>query len=277
MFMATKKSASTVKKKPVAKKASAPVAKTTKVTTVKTVAAPRPAKAFSFSRSPVLAGSIAEFLGTFLLAAIVLATQGSAIMVFFALITIVLVVGSVSGAYVNPLLTVGAWATKRLSHVRAGSYLVAQVLGALMALVVVNGFVSAAPQAANQASNMFAQQGPSLFKASALVEGKEWYVLAAELLGSTIFAFAVAAAVRERSRAATAVGVGGGLLVALVVSTYCVSAIGMGGSILNPAIAASVQALSWKVWPIMIYVVTPLIGGVLGFMLQDMLHDESKV
>ncbi len=273
--MATKKSASTVKKKPVAKKASAPVAKTTtKVTTVRAAAAPR-RKAFSFSSSPVLAASIAEFVGTFLLAAIVLSSQGSAIVVFFALMAIVLAVGAISGAYVNPLLTVGAWATRRLSNVRAASYLVAQVLGAMMALVVVNGFVSAAPQVSGQ-SAMFGQQGASLFKASALVEGKEWYVLAAELLGAVIFAFAVAAAARETSRTAKAFGVAGGLLVALVVATYCVSTVGMGGAILNPAVAAAVQALSWKVWPIMIYVVTPLIGGILGFMLHDMISEESR-
>ena len=276
MFMATKKSASTVKKKPVAKKASASVAKTTKVTTVRTVSAPARAKAFSFSRSPVLAGSIAEFVGTFLLAAIVLATQGSAIMVFFALIAIVLAVGSISGAYVNPLLTVGAWATRRLSHVRAASYIVAQVLGALMALVVVNGFISAAPQATSQTA-MFGQQGATLFKAGAIAEGKEWYVLAAELLGAVIFSFAVAAAVREKSRGATAVGVAGGLLLALVISTYCISAVNTGGgAVVNPAIAAAIQAISFKVWPIMIYVVTPLIGGIVGFMLHDMLRDEAS-
>lgn len=275
--MATKKSASTVKKKPVAKKASAPVAKTTtKVTTVRAAAAPRRRVAFSFSSSPVLAASIAEFVGTFLLTAVVLSSQGSAIVVFFALMAIVLAVGAISGAYVNPLLTVGAWATRRLSNVRAASYLVAQVLGAMMALVVVNGFVSAAPQVSQQ-SAMFGQQSATLFKASALVEGKEWYVLAAELLGATIFAFAVAAAARETSRTAKAFGVAGGLLVALVVATYCVSTIGMGGAILNPAVAGAVQALAWKVWPIMIYVVTPLIGGILGFMLHDMISEESRV
>ena len=124
----------------------------------------------------MLAASIAEFVGTFMLAAVVLSTQGSAIVVFFALMAIVFAVGAVSGAYVNPLLTVGAWATKRISHVRAASYLVAQVLGAMMALVVVNGFVSAAPVASTQ-SALMGQQGATLFKVSALVEGKEWYIL----------------------------------------------------------------------------------------------------
>lgn len=272
--MATKKSASTAKKKPVAKKATASVANTTKVTTVKAVSTSKKSGAFSFTRSPIMAASIAEFIGTFLLAAVVLSTQGSPIFVFFALIAIVISVGAVSGAYVNPLLTVGAWATRRISHVRAGGYLAAQVLGAMMALVVVNGFLSAASQQA-QPTSIFGQQGPTLFKATALVADKEWYILAAELLGSVIFAFAVAAAVRERSRITSAFGISGGLFVALVISTYCVTAVGMTGTILNPAIAAAVQALSWNVWPIMIYAVSPLIGGIVGFMLYDLVRSEA--
>lgn len=272
-MMATKKSASTTKKKPVAKKASASVA-TTKVTTVKASNADRRARVFSFGRSPILTASIAEFIGTFLLTAVVLSTQGSAIVVFFAVVAIVLAVGAVSGSYINPLLTVGAWATKRISHARAGSYLVAQVLGAMMALVVVNGFVSAAPQVSEQ-NAMLGQQSAVIFKASAIVEGKEWFVLAAELLGALVFAFAFAAAVRERSRVARSFGIGGGLLVALVISTYCVSVVGMSGTILNPAVATAMQAFSWDLWPILIYAITPLVGGVLGFALNDLLNNES--
>ncbi len=275
--MATKKSASTARKKPVAKKATAPVATTTKITTVKATSTSQRSGLFTLGGSPILAASIAEFVGTFLLTAVILSTQGQAVVVFFALIAIVLAVGAISGAYVNPLLTVGAWATRRISRLRAGGYLVAQVLGALMALVVVNAFVAAAPQPAASQNPMMSQQGATLFKASQLVEGKEWFVLSAELLGAIIFAFAVAAATREKNRAAAALGIGGGLFVALVVSTYCVSTVGMGGTIVNPAVAAALQAISWKVWPIMIYVITPLIGGVVGFFLHDMIADESGV
>src|SRR5690349_7463396 len=102
--MATKKSASTakkpVKKGPVAKKT------TTKVTKVKAASATSSAAAatsrsarFSFSRSPLLAASIAEFIGTFLLAAVVLSAQNQPLFVMVGLAALVLTVGGVSGAH----------------------------------------------------------------------------------------------------------------------------------------------------------------------------------
>lgn len=152
----------------------------------------------------------------------------------------------------------------------------AQVLGALMALVVINAFVTSAPEVSQQAQ-MMGQQTASVFKLAAVPDGKDWLVLAAELLGTTIFGFAVAAATRERSRIAAAFGVGGGLFVGLAVAGYAVSVIGVNGAVLNPAIAASVQALSWNWWAVFIYVVAPMVGAVIGFALRDLIANESEV
>lgn len=275
--MATKKTTAAAKKRTTTKKASPAAAKTTtKVTTVQAAAVSTKKKsdAFSFSRSPLLAASIAEFVGTFLLAAVVLAASGSAIVVFFALTVIVLAVGSVSGSYLNPALTIGAWATRRVSAVRAVSYLVAQVLGALLALVVLNAFVSAAPEVSQQAQ-MYGQTSATIFKLTATPEGKEWIVLASELLGTAIFGFAVAAATRERNRVAAAFGIGGGLFLGLAIAGYAVSVINVNGAVLNPAIAGTVQALSWNWWSIFIYIVAPIVGAVIGFALRDLIATEA--
>jgi len=142
--MATKKAASTSKKS-AAKKA----ATTTKVTTVKAVES-RPAveasttskKSFrlNINRRPLIAALIAEFVGTFIFAGTVVASQGQPILVMFALVGVVLGIGILSGAYVNPALTVAAWVTRRISAVRALGFIVAQVLGAMLALVVLNAY-----------------------------------------------------------------------------------------------------------------------------------------
>lgn len=273
--MATKKTASTAKKKSATTKKSAPVAKKT-TTTVKTVSATsRVSKKFSFSRSPLLAASVAEFVGTFLFAAVVLTVSGQPLFILFGLMAIVLTIGAVSGAHVNPLLTVGAWATKRISGARAISYIVAQVLGALMALVVLNAFIGAAPEVSSQAA-AYGQTGPQLFKAAAIPDNKQWIVLASELLGSTIFAFAVASAMRAgRDRVAAALTVGGGLYVGLLVAGTAASYVSA-SAILNPAVAAALQAITWDLWPIMIYALAPLVGGVIGFALNDLVYSESE-
>ena len=276
--MATKTTASTAKKKSTTKK-SAPVAKKT-TTTVKTVSASSRlngvSQKFNFSRSPLLAASVAEFIGTFLLAAVVMTVSGQPLFVLFGLMAVVLTIGAISGAHVNPLLTVGAWATKRVSGTRAVSYLVAQVLGALMALVVMNAFIGAAPDVSSQAAAM-GQAGPTLFKAAAIPDGKQWVVMATELLGSTIFAFAVASAMRAgRDRVAAGLTIGGSFYVALLISGTAASYVGA-NAIMNPAVAGALQAVKWELWPIMVYVLAPLVGGVLGFALNDLLTSEAEV
>ena len=273
--MATKKSATTAKK-PAKKPASVAKKTTTKVTTVK--AAPATAAAarkFSFSRSPLLGASVAEFIGTFLLAGVILAASGQPLFVLFGLMAVVLTIGGLSGAHLNPALTVGALATRRITLVRAVCYVVAQVLGALMALVVMNAFVSAAPAVSAEAA-AFGQTAPEVYKIAALAEGKEWVILAAELLGSVILAFAVAAGLRlGRGNVAHALTYAGGLYVAILVAGTGAQYVGS-SAVMNPAVAASLQALQFELWPLMVYVLTPLVGGVLGFALNDLVAAESN-
>lgn len=273
--MATKKSATTAKK-PAKKPASVAKKTTTKVTTVK--AAPAKAVAaskFSFSRSPLLGASVAEFIGTFLLAGVILAASGQPLFVLFGLMAVVLTIGGLSGAHLNPALTIGALATRRINLVRAVCYVVAQVLGALMALVVMNAFVSAAPAVSAEAA-AFGQTAPEVYKVAALAEGKEWVILAAELLGSVILAFAVAAGLRlGRGTVAHALTYAGGLYVAILVAGTGAQYVGS-SAVMNPAVAASLQALQFELWPLMVYVLTPLVGGVLGFALNDLVAAESN-
>lgn len=274
--MATKKSTSAAKKATV-KKSTTSTPTTTKVTTVKAVEAPKKvaAKSFSFVRSPIVGAAVAELIGTFLLASAVIAGQGQPIIVMFALIGIVLAIGAFSGAHVNPLLTVGAWATRKITGVRALAYVVAQALGALLALGTLTWFVQQAP-AASQQLGMLGQGAAELFKAGTIPEGKEWAILLAELIGATIFAFAVASASRIREKSAAALAVGIGLFLALIISGSAAVLVG-GGTIVNPAVAIALQAYSGikDVWPIAIYALIPLIGGVIGFALNDVINRET--
>lgn len=280
--MATKKAASNAKKsttkKPIAKKQT-----TTNVTTVKAVEA-RPAMQatstskksvrFSLARTPLIGALIAEFIGTFVFAAAVVAGQGQPILVFFALVGVVLAVGAISGSYVNPALTIGAWVTRRMSGLRALGYIVAQVLGAMLALVILNAYVHAAPAAS---PNDMYGGAAQLFKAAALPEGKEWYLFFSEFIGTLVFGFAVAGATREkRERTAAAFTIGLGIFIGLMVAGSAAALIG-GTAILNPAVAVSLQAISFaSVWPILVYVVGSALGAVIGFILYDLLRGAEE-
>lgn len=278
--MATKKAASNAKKSQ-NKNATAAKQTSTKVTTVKAVesrpvvrdAAVGSRRSFNFSRRPLVAALIAEFVGTFIFAATVIASQGQPILVFFALVGVVLAVGTLSRAYVNPALTIAAWVTRRMSALRALAYIVAQVLGAMLALVVLNAYVGNA--AAPSSMDLYGS-GAQLFKASALPEGKEWLVLLAEVLGTAIFGFAVANATREkRDRTAAAFTVGIGVFLGLMVAGSAAAFIG-GSAILNPAVAVALQVNFMNVWTLAVYALGSTLGAVIGFALYDLLRTAEE-
>lgn len=271
--MATKKAASSAKK--TAPKAAAKKQKTN-VTTVKAVES-RPAvatsvksKKFGLNRTPLVAALIAEFIGTFIFAASIMAVQGNVLFVALALVGVVLAVGTVSGAYVNPALVLGAWLTRRMSGKRALFYIVAQVLGAMLALVILNAYSHAAPAPA--ATDMYSGAA-TLFKAAALPEGKQWLIFFSEFIGTLIFGFAVASATREkRERTAAAFTVGLGVFLGLVVAGGAAAFVN-GNAIINPAVAVALQAVSFSdVWPVTVYVLGSSLGAIGGFFLYDLLR-----
>ena len=283
--MATKKAASSTKKSS-SKKSTSSAKATTKVTTVKAVEThePKPAMQaasvskrsvrFSLSRTPLVAALIAEFVGTFVFAATIIAGQGQPILVFFALVGIVLAFGALSGAYVNPALTLGALVTKRISGLRALGYIVAQFLGAMLALVLLNAYVHAAPV---PAQGDLATTATELFKAAAIPQNKEWLIFFSELIGTIVFGFAVAAATREkREKTAAAFTAGIGVFLGLMIAGSAAAYAG-GSAILNPAVAVSLQAINFtSFWPIAVYVIASAIGAVVGFVLYDMLRGAEN-
>lgn len=274
--MATNKAVSTKKKAPAKK---APAVAATK-TTVKTVSASAKKQSLgqhvdTALRSPRLWRALtAEFIGTFLLAAAVIAGQGSPLVILFAVAGVVLLIASISGAHINPAVTVGAWATRRIGWLRAIGYILAQFLGAAVAFFTLRAFLGAATQPS--AEEALYTQAATLFSATDLVTiaGKEWYAFAAEVLGTAILGFAVANAMRFKSSLSAAFSVGFGLFIAVMIVTT-------GGfiaatTILNPAIALTLQAYGFGGWSYAIYALAPVIGAVFGFVIFDLLYGKKK-
>jgi len=264
--MATSKAATT--KKPSAKTVSTKIAKT--VTKPVAASAVTPSFAESIRQFSFWRSLAAEFIGTFLLAAVIIVGQGQPLYALFAVVGIVLVLGTISGAYINPALTIASWVTRRISWIRAVGYTVAQIVGALVALVVLQAFVAGGADSAATFGT-----APEVFKAAALVEGKEWFVLFSELLGATIIGFAFANALRSnQDRLTSAFTYGLGVFTALMISFIAASYVS-GAAILNPAVAFSLQAVSWSLWPILVFIIAPVVGGVVGFFLNDFLKGRS--
>ena len=282
MHMATKKAATTNKKAPAKKSAAVTSTKTTKttVTTAPNVAA----KSHTFAgyikrsvRTATLWRALgAELVGTFLLAGVVIVGQGQPIFVLFAFAGVVITLGAISGAHVNPAITIGALVTRRIGWLRAVGYIIAQCLGAALAYIVLSSFISGANAAS--ASAAYGQAAPSLFAAAdiAKLPGKEWFVFFSELTGTAILGLALANVTRElKDRVAAAFTAGLGIFIALMIAVSAASYVGA-TAIINPAIAIALHAYSWaNIWPFAIYALAPVIGGVLGFVIYDLLRGKT--
>jgi aquaporin Z len=279
--MATKKATSTKKKAPVAKKAasSKPVAATK--TTVKTVPAVATKQTFgdrleTSLQSPRLWRSLgAEFIGTFLLVAVIIVSQGSAIAVMFAVVGIVLLLGAISGSHINPAVTVGAWVTRRIGWLRAVAYIFVQFLGAAVAFFTLSAFIGGQAAVSAEAA-AYGQTAQELFKAVALsnLTGKEWYVFFAELLGAAVLGFAYANAYRLQDQLSKSFSVGFGIFIGLMIAGT-VAGFVAANAILNPAVALGLQAFTPEAWPYLVYVLAPVVGGTLGFVIFDLLRGKD--
>lgn len=272
--MATKKAASTKKKAPAVKNASA-VTKTT----VKTVSVPKK-QTFgdhieSSLQTPRLWRSLgAEFIGTFLLVAVIVVSQGSAIAIMFALVGLVLTLGIISGAHFNPAITIGAWVTRRIGWLRAIAYIFAQFLGAAVAFFALQAFIGGQAAVSAEAA-AYGQTTQELFKAAALTSGKEWYVFFAELLGTAVLGFAVANATRLKDQLSAAFSVGLGIFIALMIAGTAAGFVAA-SAIINPAVALGLQVYAPEAWPYIVYALAPVIGGTLGFVLYDLLRGKGE-
>ena len=226
---------------------------------------------------PIVGAIVAEFIGTFLLVTAFFQMQGNPLFVAFTLVGIFLIIGGISGAHINPALTIGAWVTRKVSSLRAISYIIAQGLGATAAWLMLTTFLRGAETSTSQLTS-----SPSLFHAATLADGKEWYILCAELLGATILAFGFATALRvKREKVAAAFSVGLAILIALYVAmsltTVLLTESNTSLTFLNPVIAFAANGISWtNIWPTVIYILAPIIGAIAGFTLQDFLHNQTN-
>lgn len=275
--MATKKAVATNKKAPLKK-----VSSLETKTTVKTVPATvKKQKLGQRLENSMVVRSLwralgAEFVGTFLLAAVIIAGQGQPIFVLFGLAGIVLLIGSVSGAHVNPAITIAAWATRRIGWLRAIGYIFVQFLGAAAAFFAFSAFLGGATQPSAE-QQMYGQTAASLFKAVdvSTLTSKEWYVFFAEVLGTTILGFGIAAAARAKETVNAALTAGFAIFIALMIG-ITLSGYVSASSVLNPAVALSLQAYTANAWTYIVYALAPIVGGVLGFILHDIIRGKDR-
>ncbi len=185
---------------------------------------------------------LAEALGTGLLAFIVglsLVSGADAFPLSTAALASLVVgifvyaVGGISGAHLNPAVTLGILSIGKISRLDAIVYIVSQVIGAVIALIALQSLTLA----------------PQIGAENTLLTGF------AEFLGTFTLTFAVAVVVLGRvNSAVSGLLIGGALFLGIAFSVL----LGANG-VLNPAVAFVIGSFN------LMYFFGQILGGVLGF------------
>ena len=206
----------------------------------------------------------AEFIGVFMLTfigagAIVLNTYhdgsvgllGIAIAHGLAFAIAVTATMNISGGHINPAVTVGLWSVGRIGWKQAGLYVLAQVLGAIVAALAIKGLY---PDGANRVAELGVPRLASdvSFTQGVLVEAILTFFLAFAVMGTVVDAAAPKVA---------------GWAVGLTAAMGILAGGGITGGALNPARAFG-PALAGVHWNHhLVYWIGPLLGGALAGMI----------
>ncbi|MDO4967776.1 MAG: aquaporin [Candidatus Saccharibacteria bacterium] len=226
-------------------------------------------------KSPRIWGAlVGELVGTMLLT-ILMITLGvyQPLYILIGVIAITMAVYAFSGAHLNPAVTVGMMATRRVSAIRGVLYIVAQIVGAWLGLIIMSGF------------RTMGEDATELPAITALTDATLWKNIFIEFLGAAVigFFFCRAQSYRTPKGAFTyAAVVAGGLTLAVLFAVVISSNyVGLSSNfVLNPAIAIMEQIFPFVsdgfgelmgsvAQSSLVYILIPMIGAVGGFFLAD--------
>jgi aquaporin Z len=228
---------------------------------------------------------IAEAIGTMILIAggpgtAVLATGGFfpkgsvgvlgvALAFGLSLLVAAYAIGSISGCHINPAVTIGLWVIGKTKTNELPFYIVGQVIGGLVGASVIfiiakSSSVHFSARASGFASNGYGLHSPGGFKLGA--------VMLAEVFFTGIFVFIIA----STSRLSMPVGLTG-VTVGLTLTIIHLISIPIDNTSVNPARSLSTAVFqgSWALRQLWVFIVFPIVGGILGGTVWRVLRPAS--
>jgi aquaporin Z len=167
---------------------------------------------------------------------------------------------AISGAHLNPAVTVALWSVGRTKPQQAALYILAQLLGAIVAALAVKGLFPAMAGIVTQLGT------PRLGADIAGPAGT-----AIEAIATFLLAFAVmGSCVDNRAHRL------GGLAVGLTLVIAIIAIAPMTGAALNPARAFGPALVSWNFTAQAVYWVGPIIGAIVAMQLYERVLMEKQ-
>jgi aquaporin Z len=236
---------------------------------------------------------LAEFIGTF---GLLLSVTGAALLSLnlgsfdlygrvilislalgFGVLGMAYAFGDISGASFNPAITIGAWAAGRLNARDAVAFIVAQVLGGILAVGLIAGVAYGSPSLWSTAvSSSFAAQGYA-GNGAPLSYSVAWgSVFLLEVLLTFFLVLVALFTTRSSNSTKNLAPVG----IALTLLMTNLVAIPIDGASINPARSFAPALLSsfvagnhWAIQQDWLFWVAPIVGGLIAAVVDRILRD----
>ncbi len=190
---------------------------------------------------------------------------GVALAFGLTVLTMAYTIGHISGCHLNPAVTVGLWAGGRFPAKDIPLYVIAQVLGAILAALLLHTIAAGAPgYTGGLASNGFGDHSPShySFEAGMIIEVVLTFVFLLVIMGST----------DSRAPAGFApIAIGLALTLIHLISIPVTNTSVNPARSTGPALLEGGIALDQLPW----FWIAPLVGGLLGGFVYKMLGADS--
>jgi len=182
-------------------------------------------------------------------------------------LTMAYAIGHISGCHLNPAVSIGLWAGGRFPAAKLPPYIIAQVVGAIIAggvLYVIASGASGFDAAAGFASNGFGEHSPGGYSLTA--------ALVTEIVMTMMFLVIILGATSRRAPVGFApIAIGLGLTLIHLIS------IPVTNTSVNPARSTGVALFqgNWAVAQLWLFWIAPIIGGVLGALAYKVIGDKD--
>ncbi|REJ79391.1 MAG: aquaporin Z [Acidobacteria bacterium] len=226
---------------------------------------------------------VAELVGTFWL---VLGGCGSAVLAAafpevgigllgvslafgLTVLTMAYAIGHISGCHLNPAVSVGLWAGGRFDAKELAPYIVAQVLGGLIAggvlFLIASGKAGFDVAASGFASNGFGEHSPGGYSLTA--------ALITEIVMTAIFLVVILGSTDKRSHP-----VGAPVAIGLCLTLIHLISIPVTNTSVNPARSTGVAIFQggWAIEQLWLFWIAPIVGAAIGALIYNFIGPPDE-
>jgi aquaporin Z len=211
---------------------------------------------------------IAELVGTFVLvfggvgSAVLAGTHigfaGVSLAFGLSLLAMVYTIGPISGCHINPAVTLGVFLAGKIKTKDAGLYVVAQVIGAVIAAALILMIAKGLPGGYDPAVSGLGADGYG-------IHSPDHYSLGACFVTEVILTFFLVLTVLGATDVAAPVGFAG-IAIGLVLTLIHLVGIPITNTSVNPArsIGPAIFVAGWAIGQLWLFIVAPLIGAAIA-------------